>query len=315
MKRSGQYMVRNYRKGDEEGITALFREIFKKEMTGEQWHWKYAVPGKGRVYSKVAEDTSRKIIAHAGAIPLKGAYENKPMQFFQIVDVMVHPKARGSLGRKGVFEHLMKTLFDDLQKEFPEVFCYGFPGGRPFLLGKRVRVYDEIERAVDCVRETKRVFWTPFAIKPMDWNDKRLNAAWREFSKNIRLSVIRDSQYLHWRYATNPFFSYHLLGIFLLGKLKGWAIARDSGDEVFIVDLLAESRRYNTVLKAITRYFSSQKKKSMHFWLPRSRRDTITEGRKEETEVVVTNMIWNLPMKTSVVRDALYYTMGDVDIF
>lgn len=315
MKCSGQYMIRNYRKGDEKGITSLFKEIFKKEMTREQWYWKYAVPGKGKVYSKVAVDTHNKFIAHAGAVPLRGAYENKPMQVFQIADVMVHPKARGSFGRKGVFEHLMKTLFDDLQKEFPEVFCYGFPGRRPFLLGKRVRVYDEIERAVDCVRETKRVSLTPFVIKPMDWNDKRLDAVWRLFSKNIRLSVIRDRAYLHWRYATNPFFSYHLLGVFLWGKLKGWAVARDSGDIVYIVDLLAEAKRHNTVLKAITRYFYSQKKKSIQFWLPRSRRNTITGNTEKETEVVVTNMIWNLPLKTSVVRDALYYTMGDVDIF
>lgn len=35
----------------------------------------------------------------------------------------------------------------------------------------------------------------------------------------------------------------------------------------------------------------------------------------EETGVVVTNMTWRLPLKTSEVKDALYYTMGYMDIF
>lgn len=315
MKSYEQYSVRNYKKGDEYGITSLFQDVFGKEMTLEQWKWKYAVPGDWKIYSKVAEDKSHKIIGHAGAIPLRGIYKNKPIRIFQIVDVMVHPKARGSLGRKSVFEHLMKTLFDDLQKEFFDVFCYGFPGKGPFLVGKRIQVYEEIEPAVDCEQKTKSMFWNPFKIKPVDWNDNGLNVLWDGVSGNLRLSLIRDSAYLCWRYAKNPFFSYNLLGMFLLSKLKGWVVVRDSGEEVSIIDLLAEPNRYKAIFKAVSSYFFSQKKKSMQFWLPGGLREAITGCIKKETNIVVTNMIWNLPLKTSVVKDALYYTMGDVDIF
>jgi hypothetical protein len=35
----------------------------------------------------------------------------------------------------------------------------------------------------------------------------------------------------------------------------------------------------------------------------------------DETPVVVTNMIWKLPLQTSTVKENLYYTMGDADIF
>ena len=133
------FIIRAYQKGDEEKIITLFREVFGKELTVGQWKWKYAVPGAGKIYSKIAEDASHTIIGYAGAVPLRGIYQGKPLQFFQIADVMVHPKARGFLGKKNVFEIMIKELFEDIGKEFPDVFCYGFPGQRPFLLGKRVR--------------------------------------------------------------------------------------------------------------------------------------------------------------------------------
>jgi hypothetical protein len=308
-------MIRDYRKGDEEEITALFQEVFEKEMTREQWYWKFAVTGEGRVYSKVVEDTSHRIIAHAGAIPLKGIYKNTPIQFFQVVDVMVHPEARGFLGRKNVFEHNMKFLFEDLREEFHEIFCYGFPGYRQLLLGMRVRVYHEIEQAFDCIRETKRVFWTPFTIKAMDWNDERLDALWSHCSRNFRLSVIRDRAYLNWRYVTNPFFSYQLLGLFHKGDLKGWVVVRDSGDTVLIIDLLTKPKRYMSMLRALENHLVPLKKKAIHFWLPERWRKHIKDYILKEHDAFVSNMIWKLPIKTSTAKESLYYTMGDVDIF
>ena len=39
------YIIRDYEKGDERLITALFQEVFGKTLTTAQWEWKYAVPG------------------------------------------------------------------------------------------------------------------------------------------------------------------------------------------------------------------------------------------------------------------------------
>lgn len=41
MKISDNYIIRDYKKGDEEGITDLFESVFGKVMTVEQWRWKY----------------------------------------------------------------------------------------------------------------------------------------------------------------------------------------------------------------------------------------------------------------------------------
>ena len=315
MNNPDNYIVRGYRTGDEEGITSLFREVFEKEITIEQWNWKYFIPGNGRVYSKVVVDNPENIVGYAGAVPLRGIFQDKPLQFFQIADVMVHPKARGFLGRKNVFDNLMKALFEDIRKEFSDVFCYGFPGRRPFIIGQRVKVYDRIEQGTDCIKSLKHSFLNFLTVKSISWGDNRLDALWANLSGNFPLSLIRDKDYLHWRYAANPFFSYQLLGIFLLKQLKGWAVIRDSGEEVLVVDLLTEPQRCMGVLNALENYLIDQKKKTIRLWLPERWRKGIRRYSTKETGVVVSNMIWKMPIQTHVVRENLFYTMGDVDIF
>lgn len=315
MKISENYTIRDYKEGDEKQIISLFQEVFGKEITIKQWKWKYLVPGNGRIYSKIAETGVHSIIGHAGAIPLRGVLKNNPIQVFQIVDVMVHSKERGFLGRKNIFDSMIKILFEDIRKEFPDVFCYGFPGIRPFMLGKRIKVYDQIEMASENAKPLHRSLLNPYKVQLIAWDDDRLDSLWTMFSKNFSLSLVRDKHYLCWRYATNPFFSYQLFGIFLLGKLKGWVVTKDSDDEMFVVDLLTEPRHSMGILKAMENHLISRGKKNIRIWLSERWRKYIKGYTANETPVVVTNMIWGLPFQTSTAKENLFYTMGDADIF
>ncbi len=315
MQSASYHRVRDYKKGDEEVIAALFRAVFGKELSIEQWNWKYAVRGNGNIYSKVVEDEVGTVIGHAGAIPLQGVIENRPVQFFQIADVMVHPKARGFLGKKNVFDALIKILFEDLKRGFPDLFCYGFPGVRPFSLGKRVGVYDEIEQAVDCTRNVRRSLFTTYRIKKMSWDDARLDDLWVKRSDDFTLSLVRDGAYLRWRYGTSPFFSYQLLGCFHFRRLTGWAVIRDTGEEVLIIDLLAGKARYRHLLRALENSLASAGKETMRLWLPANLRKGLIGYAEDKTQVIVTNMIWKLPVRTSFAKERLFYTMGDADIF
>ncbi len=307
------HAVRNYREGDEYQIITLFAEVFEKNMSLAQWRWKYPLPG----YSVVAVARGE-IIGHAGAIPLKGLYKGKTIPFFQIADVMVHPRERGYLGRRNVFGKLLKTLLDNIRHQFEEVFCYGFPGRRPFRLGERMHVYERLENARLLVKRLPspcRI--PPFHVAPLPWEDQRINTLWNQLSPSFCLTLARDQSYLKWRYQENPFFSYHLLGLFHKSDLQGWAVMRRTGDDASIVDLLASLQDMPQVLVSLWHHLSTSgdTPKQAQLWLPSRLRDTCIECELEETEAVVAHMTPGSSIPPSLARPCLFYTMGDADIF
>lgn len=311
---SQDYRIRDYRTGDEEGIVALFNQVFGKPMTLHQWRWKYRETGTDTIYAQVAVDRHDNIVGHAGAMPLRGQHRGQAIPFFQICDVMIQPAARGHLGSRNLFTRLTRALLTALAQRFPQAFCYGFPGRRPFLLGERARVYDRIENAVEILLPVRRpVLALPPRAEPLAWTDPRLDRLWTELSARYVLSLIRDRHYLGWRYGTNPFYTYQAVGFSLFGKLSGWAAVRYEHDRLLLVDLLIRRRWLRPALRALAGMAAAEGAKAMHTWLPGGWRDGI--GRQSTTEAVTTYMIWKPAYPTAAVREGLYYTMGDADIF
>lgn len=313
---SEKYIIRDYREGDEIQIAALFKSTFGKELTVEHWKWKYRIPGEGRIYSKVVEDASHEIIGHAGAIPLAGVLNGQHITFFQIADVMVHHRARGFLGKRNIFSEMIKALFEHIGKEFQEVFCYGFPGRRPYIIGERVGAYETIEYGIDCLKDARRSLLPRFCrVEPLAWNDERIDPFWENVAGELSLAVIRDRRYLLWRYAEHPVVAYQLFGVVRLGKFLGWAVVRHEHDRLSVVDLLVHQDTCREIMRALETFFAGSGRKHIRLWLPQRWRNTLKGYTFQETEVVITNMVWRLPLATSFVRENLFYTMGDVDIF
>jgi hypothetical protein len=105
------------------------------------------------------------------------------------------------------------------------------------------------------------------------------------------------------------------MGVYHSGNMKGWLVLKEKGEEVLVIDMLIEGNLLVDGLKAIRKQIPGFKKKAFRLWLPPSWRGIVKGFQKKKTPVVVTNMIWKLPFATHLVRDNLYYTMGDIDIF
>jgi hypothetical protein len=131
----------------------------------------------------------------------------------------------------------------------------------------------------------------------------------------MSLSLIRDKAFLNWRYASNPLHTYQLLGVYLSDDMKGWLVLKEKREEVLVVDMLIDGNLLGNALKALQKQIPGFKKKVFRLWLPPSLRGTVKGFSREKTPVVVTNMVWKLPFSTDLVKENLYYTMGDVDIF
>lgn len=311
---SDEHAIRDYRSGDEMAITTLFAAVFGKPMTLPHWRWKYRVSGNGTAHAKVVLNRDGEVIGHAGAIPLRGCCRGKAMPFFQICDVMIHPRARGYLGQHNLFTPLLRTLLADIAQCYPHAFCYGFPGRRPFLLGERAKVYEQVEMAVETIRRPGRAALPRLTAHPLDWMSCRLDPLWRRLAYQYPLTLIRDQRHLRWRYAENPLHGYRLIGLYLFGRLIGWAVIREDTDRLLIVDLLIARRWLGSALRALDRVAAARGERTIQLWLPRGWREAAGDDR-HTTPVVTTHMIWKPSLDTAEVRHSLYYTMGDVDIF
>ncbi|MCP5419168.1 MAG: GNAT family N-acetyltransferase [Gammaproteobacteria bacterium] len=315
MPEKAEYIFRDYVSGDEKSIVELFAEVFGPVITLAQWQWKFqGNDPRENVHAKLCFAADGKLLGHAGAIPLRGYYHGHPIPIFQICDVMVHPQARGHWGARNVFTVLLRQLLDDIAQHYPQAFCYGFPGRRPFLLGQRVGVYEQVEIAVETTRPARRFKQPFYSVRAMDWRDKRLDTFWKTMRATLPLTLVRDSDFLSWRYAANPFHAYRLLGVFVLGALLGWAVVREEAHQWLIVDMLCRRRWLNGVLRALDHAARRAGADSSKIWLPEPWRSA-AGGPSTATEVVTTHMIRKPRLATAQVRESLYYTMGDLDIF
>lgn len=308
------YHIRDYRPGDETAIIALFGTVFGAPLTEARWRWKYTGTGLTPPLAQLAFDRDGQLVGHAGAIPLRGWHQGRELPFFQICDVMVHSAARGQLGGRNLFTQLARELLSGLASRWPDAFAYGFPGQRPFRLGERSRVYGAMERAPRLLRPARQPLLPLLCTRPLDWNDPRLDALWARFAPAFPLALVRDRAYLGWRYADNPFRPYGLLGLHRAGRLFGWAVVRQDEGRLRVIDLLVGRRWLKPALAALDRVALAAGATELEIWLPRGWREA-GGGRQELTEVVVANMVWRLPIPTTEAREALYYTMGDLDIF
>lgn len=311
---TSKYHIRDYKSGDEQAIITLFKIVFGASLSISQWQWKYQGTQSETVYAKVIFNNKNELIGHAGAIPLQGYSGGKQIPFFQICDVMIHPDHRGYLGSRNLFTRLLRDLLTTIFQRFPEAFCYGFPGRRPFLLGKQAKVYDMIETAIEITRRTKSKRWHWLNTKPLAWNDSRLDRLSLQSTSQYALLLRRDRLYLQWRYADNPFFSYQMVGFFIIGKLTGWAIIRQKENRLLVIDILIARHWLDSALVSLDRIAAQRGADSVHIWLP----DELSKpnlGKPTSTDVIATHMTWKTYYSSNDVRRNLYYTMGDLDIF
>ncbi len=311
------YQLRIYQKGDENHIINLFRSVFGKTLTLAQWHWKYHPPAGDRIHSHVATDASGKLIAHIGALPMIGSFLGNDIRLFQIVDIMVEKGSRGHSVASSVYVDLAKQVFETINEQHPSAFCYGFPGERPYKAGHYFGLYDRIEQApfIKLDLSARMPYFSFFKLRALEWADPAIDRFWDSYPINDLLLINRDRNYLQWRYANNPHHDYCLLGLYQSSRLRGWAVYSNQGKSIAIVDLLVNRTFTKPMLAMLSRHFNKKGANEISIWLPPMLRHESPGRQSNASDIVVTNVIWNMPIKTAAARAHLYYTMGDNDIY
>lgn len=261
------FKSRKSKEGDEAGIRELFKICFGREMSYDEWLWKYKNSYRGT--ASVVTEYNGKIIGHYGGIRTNFYYKDKVFEAFQGCDAMTHPDFRG----QGV---LVKTALFFYEANYGSDFIFGFPSESHALISKKWLGWERHEFVCEMTKETigSRFQWRKWKIE-IGWDKIRaaeIDSLWEETKRSDFFSLIKKSDYIFWRYRDNPCKDYKLILYrgFFTGKLKGYAVINEQGEELQILDLIISKKsNFKIVIKLLEQKASAAGLKTIRIWLNR----------------------------------------------
>jgi hypothetical protein len=225
---------------------------------------------------------------------------------------MVHPDHRRT---HDWFDLGPKQILADLGNSHRQHVLYGFSGHRAFLWFKRTGLVDLVENAVTgIVRPPAQAAQGDHAVLPRSWDDPVVDAVWQALASDHRTGLIRDAQYVRWRYRDHPLNGYSLYGVQCRGRDVGWLVIgtdppgeHGRAPEIPVVDLMLPRESVRPALVELAMLLG----RDVMCWQPRHRAPAWDATTDPGTHVF--HFVRQSAAPTALLREQLYYTMGDVD--
>jgi len=275
------WSIRAYREADEEAILELWKAVYpEREYNDKQWmrwwRWMYKENPSGAPVIWFAE-ANGKLVGQYAIIRVKMKIGNKVIIGAQSLDTVTHPEYR----HKGVFQTLAKKTYEQAANEGVHI-VYGFPNQYSYpgfirrldwfdiattqtllkvlywgnITKKRVRnrfLSSILAPAINLVsneilfRTQKTSFVQGLEIAQISSFDERVNEFWAEISGQYQIMVVRNKDYLNWRYVNIPDANYLIYVAEIAGKIYGYLVFQCTQTEQTkvgnIFDILAQSEK------------------------------------------------------------------------
>lgn len=248
--------IRRYKSGDEKKIITLFQEVWGKPMgkteSIKHWNWKYKNNPNDQIEILLAINEN-KIVGHYAVIPVKMKIRDEIHVTSLSLDTITHKSYRG----KGIFPTLATKLYKDLGETGIPI-TYGFPNTnsiKPIIkkcgwieisdlpiyilplnfitLSNR---YLKIKFLSNIIGSILNFLYNSFLkkykipnkinIEKIKQFDKSFDDLWELIKDEIIIGVIRNSEYLNWRYFKKPEGDYIVFAIKVNDVLKGYIILK-----------------------------------------------------------------------------------------
>jgi len=219
-------IVREWREEDLGSLLECARSVFGagREKSRAEWAWAFARPGLPR-RGFVAVEGERVVGAYLGQsqrLRLMG----EERRCAQVVDLMVHPDARGGLGRRSLHRELGRAFIGTYGERGEDALHYGWPVAAARRSGHRQLGY-ELLREESCLL---RGVDAPSGALPAGVEAlEALGPAVDRLAARCATApaqVPRDAAWLRWRFLERPACEYRLLGVPEGDELLGIAALR-----------------------------------------------------------------------------------------
>jgi hypothetical protein len=320
--------VREYREGDESAILELFGRSFPHAPRPlDHFLWKYRNDPFGNDHISLAFDGPRLIGHYSGYLVPFRAY-GKDLLAHQIGDTMTEVSVR-HIGR-GPTSVLGRTALHFYERfcERQVAFNYGFNVANiqkfslRFLRSDRVEpVTYRVARPLPRISRTER-WLRGYSLELVRDTTPEWDELFERVSGAYRFCVRRDAAYVRWRYLACPDVSYFVIAIRKWRHLVGWIAVRVRGHRLTWGDALFDPDFVDAPEVVLRHVVPSQPVDLIEGWFPPRPQwfDTILidlgfETRPEPQDLSLMCVPFAWPDVVARMREDLYYTWGDGDLF
>ena len=230
------FRTRPYRPGDEDALTAGFREVFGTEQTLDDWRWKFA-PDEDGSRIVVAETEAGEIVAQYAATTVALQIDGRRVRAGHVVDSYCR-RVPGSAHRR-VFERTANSFFDRYGGSDEYALIVGFPGPRAARLGRVKLGYVVDPATVPFFTRLALPALRPKTVRVEDTLDPRAaDELWQRSGHRYTVAAVRDGDWIRRRYLRRPGHGYHFLAAWRGDTLAAWSVFARGHDGVRWVDLV-----------------------------------------------------------------------------
>jgi GT2 family glycosyltransferase len=303
---------------DETDLLKCFLTAFEHEMPPALWRWKYQ--GLDTLGTLMRDNS--KVVAFYGGMSRPIHLFGTPESALQIGDVMVHPKYRGTLSRKGPFFQVATQFLERYvgeQQRYP--IAFGFPSARAYQLSVHLGLYDKVGELMQVswpalqVRSSYKVRLRPLS----DNKGPTIDRLWRKMAKALKQQVVgvRDWNYINHRYLQHPTVDYKLYQVSsrFTGITLGIMILRILDDKIELVDVIAQPRHISILVHCLRRLTESLGKSEAYTWITLQNCSLFTAdvGDISPTGIVIPHNRWTKGIPASELLDRWWLMAGDTD--
>tara|TARA_Y100000296_G_scaffold19269_2_gene22994 strand:+ start:1655 stop:2590 length:936 start_codon:yes stop_codon:yes gene_type:complete len=286
----------------------LFKEVFDAPMSQDFWFWKYPENSESFSVSVYCND---EITGHNGGILRDFNFQGVLYKALQSCDVAIKKEFR-SFHKDGVFDRMTKQFISNAFENGVD-FIYGFPHGRHLKLGVRVGSYlsagsvlqwiskGYMSSPVEGIRE---VFLREFSSEDYACY---LSSFYSSLNNSNYAFLLRDFDYIKFRYISNPTFSYrYFVHEYAL------VVVKNNGNMMVVMDYIGDIDYFKTVMTVLHSQASHEGFSGLNFWTSEGIRNHLLHSDLFRIKDDSAGLAFRWRTSSSVVPN-MWITCGDTD--
>jgi len=324
-----RFLTRPLQPGDETAILDLFARSFHVPRTLEHFRWKYQHNPFGKEHISVTFDANGNLVGHYAGYPVIVHHEGRDVVAHHIGDTMTDSSIRhvgrgptSILGRTAL--HFYSTFC-----EGKVAFNYGFNVANIQRFSLRFLRSDRVEPVAYWFHDTPVPRIAPWQRWVRGYRLELVTGVGEEYDRFFdhvapayRFLVRRDARYLRWRYFDSPDRGAFMVAIRKWGRLAGWSVFRVRQRRLTWGDALFDPDHADAVDVLIRHVVPSYPVERLEGWFA-PRPEWFAEALKsmemtsgpEPQDLSLMCVPFVMSDATVRMRESLYYTIGDSDLF